>query len=78
MTRRPGERDPDPPGGRAAQRLREFIEQRFPGRKGPSEPDTETHEHRPTGEEPGESDVAPEDGEGEEHGSGPGREGSAS
>ncbi len=31
MTRRPGENEPEPPGGRAAERLREFIDQRFPG-----------------------------------------------
>ena len=86
MTRRPGERDPEPPGGRAAERLREFIEQRFPGRKGPPEPDpepepepdAERHEERETSEEPGEIDVAREEGEEEEHGSRPGPEGSGS
>jgi hypothetical protein len=31
MPRRPGDTEPDPPGGRAAERLREFINQRFPG-----------------------------------------------
>ena len=31
MTRRPGDTEPEPPGGRAAARLREFIKQRFPG-----------------------------------------------
>src|SRR5512135_3657831 len=31
MTRRPGDNTPEPPGGRAAERLREFIDQRFPG-----------------------------------------------
>src|SRR5437867_13434199 len=31
MPRRPGETVPEPPGGRAAERLREFIAQRFPG-----------------------------------------------
>jgi hypothetical protein len=31
MPRRPGDTEPDPPGGRAAERLREFIDQRFPG-----------------------------------------------
>ena len=35
MPRRPGDTEPDPPGGRAAERLREFIDQRFPG-KSPS------------------------------------------
>jgi hypothetical protein len=31
MPRRPDDTEPDPPGGRAAERLREFVEQRFPG-----------------------------------------------
>jgi hypothetical protein len=31
MTRRPGDETPEPPGGRAAERLREFIDQRYPG-----------------------------------------------
>jgi hypothetical protein len=31
MTGRPGDNEPEPPGGRAAERLREFIDQRFPG-----------------------------------------------
>jgi hypothetical protein len=31
MPRRPGDTEPEPPGGRAAERLREFIDQRFPG-----------------------------------------------
>jgi len=30
MTRRPGDRTPDPPGGRAAERLRMFEEARRP------------------------------------------------
>jgi hypothetical protein len=30
MTRRPDDPSPEPPGGRAAQRLREFLEQRIP------------------------------------------------
>jgi hypothetical protein len=30
VVRRPGDPDPDPPGGRAAERLREFLEGRFP------------------------------------------------
>ncbi len=37
MTRRPGDTEPDPPGGRAAERLREFINQRFPGGPPPRE-----------------------------------------
>ena len=31
MPRRPGDTEPEPPGGRAAERLREFIDQRFSG-----------------------------------------------
>lgn len=31
MTRRSGDTGKGPPGGRAAERLREFIDQRFPG-----------------------------------------------
>ena len=31
MPRRPGDTNPEPPGGRAAERLREFIEERFSG-----------------------------------------------
>ena len=30
MVRRPDDPNPDPPGGRAAERLREFLEGRFP------------------------------------------------
>jgi len=30
MTRRPGDTSPEPEGGHAAERLREFIEQRYP------------------------------------------------
>jgi hypothetical protein len=30
MVRRPDDREPEPPGGRAAERLREYIDQRFP------------------------------------------------
>ena len=37
MTRRPGDNEPEPPGGRAAERLREFINQRFPGGLPPSQ-----------------------------------------
>jgi hypothetical protein len=31
MIQKPGDNTPEPPGGRAAERLREFIDQRFPG-----------------------------------------------
>jgi hypothetical protein len=50
MTRRPGDTEPEPPGGRAAERLREFINQRFPGGLPPSrsarEEDAEHDEER--------------------------------
>jgi len=43
MPRGPDDEGPGPPGGRAAERLREFIEQRFPGgipeQAGAREPD---------------------------------------
>jgi hypothetical protein len=31
MTRKPSDKTPKPPGGRAAERLREFLDQRYPG-----------------------------------------------
>lgn len=37
MPRRPGDTEPEPPGGRAAERLHEFIDQRFPGGSPPKE-----------------------------------------
>lgn len=37
MPRRPGDTEPEPPGGRAAERLREFVDQRFPGGVPPTE-----------------------------------------
>lgn len=58
MPRRPGDTEPEPPGGRAAERLREFIDQRFPGGPPPREgeeaakPDDERDGERATnGEE---------------------------
>jgi len=36
MPRRTGDQEPEPPGGRAAERLREFIEQRYPDEPEPS------------------------------------------
>jgi hypothetical protein len=45
MPRRPGDTEPDPPGGRAAERLREFIDQRFPERS-PSREGDEAPERR--------------------------------
>lgn len=50
MPRRPGDTEPEPPGGRAAKRLREFINQRFPGgsppREGKEEKDRKEKERR--------------------------------
>ncbi|HEU0131193.1 MAG TPA: hypothetical protein VFQ85_09415 [Mycobacteriales bacterium] len=37
MVRRPGEDEPDAPGGHAADRLREFLDERIPGGEEPSE-----------------------------------------
>lgn len=37
MTRGPDDPESQPPGGRAAERLREFIAQRFPGGLPPAE-----------------------------------------
>lgn len=53
MPRRPEDTTPEPRGGRAAERLREFIEQRFPGMS----PEPEEHA--------GESTDAGDDDQGE-------------
>jgi hypothetical protein len=37
MTRKPSDKTPTPPGGRAAERLREFLDQRYPGGLPPEE-----------------------------------------
>jgi len=37
MLRRPSDTEPEPPGGHAAKRLSEFIDQRFPGGSPPRE-----------------------------------------
>ena len=37
MPRRPGDERPDPPGGRAAERLRAFLKGRFPRDEGAPE-----------------------------------------
>jgi hypothetical protein len=39
MPRRPGDTEPEPPGGRSAERLKEFLEGRYPPGE---EPDEET------------------------------------
>ena len=46
MTRRPGDKTPEPPGGRAAQRLRMFEEAR--GRPPAPTPDPPSAKGRPT------------------------------
>jgi hypothetical protein len=58
MPRRPGDNEKDPPGGRAAERLREFIDQRFPGGSPPREGE-ETVDRRD--EEDKERDADPEE-----------------
>lgn len=50
--RRPGDHAPEPPRGRAAERLREFVEQRYPG-VAPSDPGGEC-ESEATAEPPDE------------------------
>jgi hypothetical protein len=64
--RKPGEQQPDPPGGRAAERLREFLGARF-GQDaelppGAEEPATDAEEPSRTPE------PAPDDPPGEERG----------
>ena len=53
MTRRPGDPEQDPPGGRAAERLRQELESRFPGGEvaGRDEltDDEESRSNRPSG-----------------------------
>ena len=58
MTRRPGDTTPDPPGGRAAERLREFIAQRFPG----EEPAQEGAREETADAAPDDEQVTPPDG----------------
>jgi hypothetical protein len=54
MTRRPGDPEQDPPGGRAAERLRQELESRFPGGKIPDhdeltdDDDEESRSDRPS------------------------------
>jgi hypothetical protein len=52
MPRRPGDTEQEPQGGRAAERLREFIDQRFPGasppREGAEAPDRSDEEGKET------------------------------
>lgn len=64
MTREPGDNKPQPPGGRAAERLREFIDQRFPGGtplpEGASEPARDAN-HETEQVEPGRQTELPLD-----------------
>ncbi len=50
--RRPGDQTPDPPGGRAAERMRDFVQRRQPGGIGPVTDETPA---------PAAPDCAPED-----------------
>ena len=54
MTRRPGDTESEPPGGRAAERLREFIAQRFPHGLRPEESAREEAADADRGTEQGE------------------------
>ena len=51
MTRRPDDPNPEPPGGRAAQRLREFLEQRIPQVPDPAPKETADDESPAGGDE---------------------------
>lgn len=62
MTHRPKDDDPAPPGGRAAERLREFIDQRFPGK----EPLPEGPLEEPDSEQPADEDNPREQAENQE------------
>lgn len=73
MTRRPDDFTPEPPGGRAAERLREFIDQRFPeglpggeGARDDVEDSAPDPEHEGDGEADGGHD--PHGGEGDRAG----------
>jgi hypothetical protein len=58
MPRRPGDEQPDPPGGRAAERRRAFLKGRFPGGEvPPAEADAERDDE----EEPAEPSSEPGD-----------------
>ncbi len=54
----PGE-TPKHPGGPPAQRLREFIEHRFPGRRGPPERDEEAAPGEKAADQPAEEGAVP-------------------
>lgn len=58
MTRHPRDPNPDPPGGRAAERLRQFLDERF------REGDRPTDPSKPTDEDSA-RDATPEEGEDE-------------
>lgn len=57
MPRRPGDERPDPPGGRAAERLRAFLKGRFPRGEGPPTPPA--HGGREHQDEPAEPSSEP-------------------
>ena len=62
MVERPGEEESAPPGGHAAERLREFIDQRFPEGVDPSEaPADPLAEEPPPEPEPEPGDDTPHD-----------------
>lgn len=57
MPRRPGDTEPEPPGGRAAKRLSEFINRRFPGGSPPREGKEERDRNEKERKQRGESDT---------------------
>ncbi|TDD75075.1 hypothetical protein [Actinomadura rubrisoli] len=62
MVRRPDDAAPEPPGGRAAERLREFEAARFPEPEEPEEPEqSEEPEEEPSEGEQDDPERPPED-----------------
>jgi hypothetical protein len=61
MTRRPGDKS-EPPGGRAAERLREFLELRFPGGVPPDDAPSD-EEQGQAEDEPAEEEGSPAEGQ---------------
>jgi hypothetical protein len=66
VVRRPGDPNPDPPGGRAAERLREFLEGRFPDGEVPIPEGTGELPAPPPEEPPAPPPAAPPDADGDD------------
>lgn len=76
MTRRPGD-ESDPPGGHAAERLREFLEQRFPGGIPPEEGSEEEEEEQVEDEQTEDRESSADEQEGPEQDQDGGADGGA-